>query len=68
MMREADIIINGMELTTAQAFTLRVAMMSFHNEMAEDGALGDDEGGKALASAYHARAGEIVALILRRAR
>ena len=54
-MTEPHTIINGMELTDAQAMAVRVAVTSFYQEMGEKNALGDDEVGRKLASGYRDR-------------
>ena len=61
---EPAITINGIELTTAQAMTLRVAIGSFAMSLRAEG-LGDDEHGVRMAKAYLARASEIEALMAR---
>lgn len=53
-MKEPTIIINGAELTDAQAMTVRVAVTSFAIEMNEPNALG--VGGDPLAKAYSQQA------------
>lgn len=55
---EADVTINGTQLTKAQSMTLRVALESFAMSLSHDG-LGNDEHGEKMAAAYLARASEI---------
>lgn len=58
MEAEPKIIINGIELTEAQALTVRVAVQSFAIGLSSQG-LGDDATGMAIAAGYHARIAEI---------
>lgn len=60
---EPTIIINGKQLTTAQAMTLRVANSNFASDLRTEG-LGDDEMSRAIAADYLARTAEIEALML----
>lgn len=57
------IVIDGIELTPAQAMTVRTALCSLQMRMAEPDALGDDEHGWNMARAYSERASEVLALI-----
>ena len=59
-----EITINDHRLTPAQSMVLRVAVTSFHSEMVNPHALGDDADGRELAALYAGRAYEILALIL----
>ncbi len=63
-MTEPAIIINGKELTKAQAMTLRVAVSNFLIEMLETGALGDDQHGYAMQIAYQANLRAIMEIML----
>jgi hypothetical protein len=57
------ITIDGIELTSAQALAVRVALVSMWTNMSEPGALGNDAHGRTMAKAYVERASEVVALI-----
>lgn len=57
------IVIDGIPLSPAQAMTVRVALCSMQMQMAEPDALGDDEHGRLMASAYSDRATEVLALV-----
>jgi len=57
-MTEPKIIINGCQLTPAQAMTVRVALGSFAIDLQGDG-LGTDEHGKAMTAAYRYSIGAI---------
>ncbi len=57
-MTEPDIIINGVQLTAAQAMAVRVAVSSF------DVDCGDDEHGIAMNKAYEARINEVFRIML----
>jgi hypothetical protein len=59
---EANIVINGVTLTHAQAMTVRVAIASLRSDMATHG-LGDDEHGKFMAQAYLDRGAEVETLL-----
>jgi hypothetical protein len=61
-MEEARILIEGTELTVAQAMTVRVALDAFRDRMQNEG-LGEDELGRAMSSAYAKRADEVLSLI-----
>ena len=63
-MNEPQIYLNGFELTDAQSMAVRVAITSFHQEMGESDALGDDEAGRKLAAGYRERLGEVLKLML----
>ena len=62
---EPTFSINGHDLTTAQAMTLRVALETFALSLQED-ACSEDEHGKALAAAHMARVREIRSFIFAR--
>jgi len=62
-MADPIITINGRPLTEAEVNTLRVAVTSFHSEMSDPLALGDDEHGRFMTSAYRVNAGSILWLI-----
>lgn len=55
--QEATIMVNGVQLTEAQALAVRVALNTFNPDA------GDDEHGKALAAAYRERIAEVLNLI-----
>lgn len=63
-MSEPTIIINGQELSSGQAMAVRVAITNFYGEMDDMHALGKDEHGVAMATAYHARLEEVLKIIL----
>jgi len=58
MSNEAIIVINGQQLTEAQAATVRVALEGFASDLHNDG-LGDDDHGKAMTKIYQDRISEI---------
>lgn len=60
---EADIIINGVKLTDAQAMTLRVAIGGWLMDLQNPDHLGTDEHGRFMTAAYRLRASEIQDLI-----
>jgi hypothetical protein len=60
---EPRITINGVQLTSAQAMTVRVAVTSLLMEMGEPDALGGTEVERGIAAGYRARATEVVALM-----
>ena len=62
---EANMIINGVELTFVQSMTVRVAMSSFAMTLQEDG-LGNDEHGKFMSKSYLKNIREINRLIFKR--
>lgn len=49
--KEADIVINGTQLSYAESMTVRVALESFAAHLHDNG-LGDDEHGIAMAGLY----------------
>lgn len=61
---EPEIIINGSNLTPAQAMAVRVAITSYHSEMADPNALFDDDHGHRMTKAYRQRLGEVLKLII----
>lgn len=63
MQPEATIIINGQQLTAAQAMSLRCAMTSFLTDLHHRG-LGDDEHGRTMTCNYQARGREVEAMML----
>lgn len=63
-MSEPNIIINGQALTEAQAMAVRVAITNFHAETADMHALGTDQHGIEMCTAYHLRLSEVVKLIV----
>lgn len=56
---EANIVINGEELSYAESMTLRVAISSFLSEMKHSG-LGNDKTGKAISEGYIRHSKEII--------
>jgi len=62
---EANMTINGVELTFVQSMTVRVAMSSFAMTLQEDG-LGNDEHGKFMCKSYLKNIREINRLIFER--
>jgi len=64
--REPEIVINGATLTSAQAMAVRVAITGFHAETSHPQALGNDEHGLKMCTAYHLRLEEVLRLILPR--
>ena len=61
---EPFITINGQALTTGQALAVRVAITSFHAEMSEPSALGDDEHGRFMVEHYRDRLSEVLRIAL----
>lgn len=57
-MKESNIVINGMSLSTGQAMTVRIALEAFWIDLISDG-LGEDEHGKTMTQAYINRIREI---------
>jgi hypothetical protein len=57
--KQPDIVINGRQLSTGQAMTLRVALQSFLSDIAEPGSLGDDDHGRKMRELYRAHGSEI---------
>lgn len=64
-MNEPSITINGHELTQAQSMAVRMAITNFHAETADPHALGRDEHGLRMCTAYHLRLDEVLKIILR---
>ena len=62
-MTEPVITINGRPLIEAQAMAVRVAILAYHQEMADPLALGDDEHGKRMTEAYRDRLGEVLSIM-----
>jgi hypothetical protein len=60
--KEADIVINGINLSEGQAMTLRVACHDFYSRMSTDG-LGEDDMGKVMADAYLRQAASILRIM-----
>ena len=56
--------INGTPLDQRDAECLRAAVTSFHSEMSEDDALGNDAHGRAMAKAYRESMERILSLML----
>lgn len=63
-MKEAAIVISGVELTKAQSMTVRCALEAFASDLDSRG-LGNDERGKAMTAGYLASIDEIRALIFK---
>lgn len=63
-MNEAEITINGVGLTDAQAMILRVACVAFDNTLQESDALGDDAYAQRMTAAYRALLSGIIPLLL----
>ena len=63
-MNEPQIYLNGFEVTDAQSMAVRVAITSFHQEMGDADALGDDSHGRQMVKAYRERLGEVLKLML----
>lgn len=63
-MSEPVILINGRRLTDGQAMAVRVAITTFHQEMAEPDALGGDEHGKRMAEGYRDRLTEVLRMLV----
>lgn len=59
MKEEPEIIINGMNVGSGCAMTIRVGIEVFANELSEFGLLGDDPDGKSLTEKYLARIDDI---------
>lgn len=64
MSNEPAVIINGQTLTEAQAMTVRVALQSFANNLAEDG-LGDDDHGEKMVELYLRNISDVNDIILK---
>lgn len=62
MWHEAEIIIAGVKLTSAQSMTVRVALSSFISDMYVHG-LGEDQIGKEIAQGYLCNGAEVCKLI-----
>ncbi len=60
---EADIVINGTELTAGYAMVIRVAVTDLAFRMEHEDALGGDQIGRNLAKAYLEAAVEILKMI-----
>jgi len=61
---EAEVIINGVQLTEAQSRAVRVAMNGFLQDQVENG-LGDDDAGIRISAGYQASAREVLSYIHR---
>lgn len=59
MNREPEITVNGHTLAPGEAMTVRVALQSFAESLAQRDALGDDEHGRRMRDAYLAAVGRI---------
>jgi hypothetical protein len=62
--REAEVKINGHQLTVGQVMALRVAASQLHTTMV-DGALGPDEHGRRMVVAYRNRLEEVLLMLTR---
>jgi len=60
---EPVITINGRPLIESQAMAVCVAILAYHQEMADPLALGDDEHGKRMTGAYRDRLGEVISIM-----
>jgi hypothetical protein len=65
-LNEADIVINGVKLNTAQSMTLRVAISMFIMDMKQPNALGGDETGEGIRQGYLRNAGEVQGIIFKK--
>lgn len=61
---EPHIVVNGIELSTAQAMAVRVALSSFAAEMGAPDALGGDLHGRTMARAYRERLLEVFRIMV----
>lgn len=59
MPNEATVVINGYELTSAQAMTIRVALEGFSMDLKDADSLGSDAHGKEMRALYFERIEEI---------
>lgn len=64
-LREAQIVINGVELNFAQSMTIRVAIASFLMDLEDPDHLGEDEHGRIMTQGYRTRATEIQNIIFK---
>jgi len=62
---EPTIVVNGVHLTDAQAMAVRVAITSYHAEMSDETACGDDDQGRLMTRAYHDRLSEVLNIIVK---
>lgn len=62
-MNEPEITINGIQLNSAEAITIRVAVSSFLSNLKDENALGDDEHGKRMRKEYLKNLGIICLLM-----
>ncbi|HUR93069.1 MAG TPA: hypothetical protein VMY76_00705 [Gemmatimonadales bacterium] len=65
MTDEPKITINGVQLTGAQAMTVRVAVTSLMLEMRQPDALGAGDVNRGIANGYRDRATEVLAIMQR---
>lgn len=65
-MTEAEIIINGTRLNTAQAMTVRVALTQFLIDMNPVDALGADTHGRFMRDAYRQNGSAVQQIIVKR--
>ena len=63
-MTEPEITINETALNSAQAMAVRVAITSYHIEMQDDDALGDDAHGRLMTKGYRDRLSEVLRIIM----
>ena len=63
---EPNIIINGTQLTSAQAMTIRVALGSFRTDMMFGDGLGGDCHGRRMTDLYLERTSEIETLLIKK--
>jgi hypothetical protein len=64
MTKEPNVVINGQELTEAQAMTIRNAIESFDSTLRVDG-LGDDEHGSSMVKSYRKNIDDIREIIFK---
>lgn len=62
-MAEAQIAVNGINLTHGQAVAVRVALTDLLQSTSDSNALGEDAHGRAMTKAYFDRTSEVLELI-----
>lgn len=63
MSHEPKVVIDGVELTSSHAMTLRVAVTHYQSQMSDPTVLGDDDHGRFMTKSYHKGASDILALM-----
>ena len=63
-MKEATVIVDGVELTQAQVMTMRVALSSFATDMTRPGVLGEDKHGEKMRALYLTHSREIEKMLV----